>query len=119
LPTDQTEGSYTHATFTQDLSGSNQNRSTARIFGLTDLAGDDIRTIYYAIREYKDKILKDLVERRDEKAAGFETGSGFEGKNESNSLEEEIFLSLYLHRLACWQADLEERFGSVDNLSFG
>jgi hypothetical protein len=104
IPT--TEGEYTHAHFVQATDPSFEERP----FNLMDLSGDDIRTIYYAIREYKDNVLKDLTARG---------GTTTEHADDKFGAEDELFLSEYITKLARWQMDLEHHFGGVDKLSFG
>jgi hypothetical protein len=69
-----------------------------RKFAFAGMSADDVRMIYFAIRQHIDTIQSDLNEA---------TG------------EDRIFDIEELAKLTRWQVDLETKFGGADILSFG
>jgi hypothetical protein len=73
-----------------------------RLFSMLDMNGDHVRTIYYALREYQDKLVADL-------------SGGLAG---SLGQEDYVFLSTLLNQVARLTGDLENKFGGPSLLGF-
>ena len=98
------EGAYTQAHFIVDLGQGVDILDPHifdinRLFTLTSMSGEDIRLFYYAVTEYKDNLLKEI-------------------RSDDIHLEDLIFRSGLVERLAKWQFDLEQKFGGPKMLNF-
>jgi hypothetical protein len=90
---DLSRGHYTDALF--DMSG--EKSPEERKYTFAGMSADDVRMIYFAIRQHIDTIQSDLEEAT--------------GEDRLYDIEE-------LAKLTRWQIDLEDKFGDVDKLSF-